>query len=63
MRIHLRISPNKEAVPFNYQHLLTGATHKWLGNNQEHGTVSLYSFSNLTRSKVKQKQLDFPDGS
>ena len=62
MRINLRISANKELVPFTYQHLLTGAIHKWLGDNQDHGAVSLYSFSNLTGSKLKNKQLDFPDG-
>lgn len=62
MRIQLKISPNKEVVPFGYQHLLTGAIHKWLGENQEHGSVSLYSFSNLTNARVKQKQLNFQDG-
>ena len=36
MRINLRISANKELVPFTYQHLLTGAIHKWLGDNQDH---------------------------
>lgn len=45
MRIQLKISPNKEVVPFGYQHLLTGAIHKWLGENQEHGSSSFYSFS------------------
>ncbi len=52
MRIKLQISANKELVPFNYQHLLTGTIHKRLGNNQDHGAVSLYSFSNLTGSKI-----------
>ena len=46
MRIYIKISKNKEIIPFNYQHLLTGVVHKWIGvNNNEHGKRSLYSFS------------------
>lgn len=46
MRLYIKLSKNKETIPFNYQHLLTGVVHKWIGErNNEHGKRSLYSFS------------------
>jgi len=46
MRIYLKLTKNTELLPYNYQSFLTGALHKWIGNNNiEHGKVSLYSFS------------------
>ena len=45
MRIYLQLSPNKEIVPFNYQQHLVGAFHKWLGENELHDDISLYSLS------------------
>jgi len=47
MRIYLRLSQNKKKViPFNYQELLTGTVHKWLGaNNASHGKPNQISFS------------------
>jgi CRISPR-associated endoribonuclease Cas6 len=46
MRLHLCISGKNEILPFNYQPILTRAIHKWLGeNNEDHGKLSLYSFS------------------
>lgn len=51
MRLFLKISANNEMLPFNYQPLLTGVIHKWIGkNNIEHGMTSLYSFSWLRRT-------------
>jgi CRISPR-associated endoribonuclease Cas6 len=63
MRLHLKLTPNTEAVPFNYQHVLTGALHKWLGRNDLHDKISLYSFSWL-RGKVESTEggLYFPQG-
>jgi CRISPR-associated endoribonuclease Cas6 len=63
MRLHLRLSPNKEPVPYNYQHQLTGSLHKWLGNNKLHDKISLYSFSWL-RGKAERVDggLNFPNG-
>lgn len=63
MRLHLRLTPNTEPVPFNYQHELTGALHKWLGQNDLHDKISLYSFSWL-RGKVETTEdgLNFPQG-
>lgn len=48
MRIHLIIRSSDSIIPFNHQHLLTGTIHKWLGWNNEHGSLSLYSFSQLS---------------
>lgn len=56
MRLYLKLSKNKETIPFNYQHLLTGVIHKWIGNkNTEHGKMSLYSFSWLQNTKKKEE--------
>ena len=52
MRAHLKIHSTDKIVPFDHQSLLTGTIHKWLGWNNEHGKVSLYSFSQLTDGKV-----------
>lgn len=63
MRIHLKIRATHQIVPFNHQHLLTGVIHKWLGWNQEHGEVSLYSFSRLEGGKKANGGLVFENGS
>lgn len=56
MRLYLKLSKNKEIIPFNYQHLLTGAIHKWIGKeNGEHGAISLYSFSWLQNARTNNK--------
>ncbi len=62
MRIYLQLTPNKQIVPYNYQHVLTGAIHKWLGYNREHDEISLYSFSWLKRAIVGNGGLRFPNG-
>ncbi len=55
MRLYLRLSRNKELIPFNYQPFLVGAIHKWLGeNNKEHGKISLHSFSWLQNVDAKK---------
>lgn len=54
MRLYLKVTRNNKPVPFNYQSFITGAIHKWLGNNEHHGALSLYSFSwfeNVTTRK------------
>lgn len=59
MRIYIKLSRNKELIPFNYQHLLTGVIHKWIGKgNQEHGEKSLYSFSWLQNVSVSKNGLN-----
>lgn len=59
MRIHLKIKTSNRAIPFNHQPLLTGTIHKWLGWNDEHGEVSLYSFSQLEGGKATEEGLQF----
>lgn len=50
MRIHLATTPNDKPVSFDYQQKLVGVLHKWLGgDNNEHGNMSLYSFSCMGR--------------
>jgi len=45
MRLYLKLSKNKQLVPFDYQVNLVGALHKWLGENNYHDDLSLYSMS------------------
>lgn len=61
MRLHLSLTPNTDPVPFNYQHQLTGALHKWLGENDLHDKISLYSFSWLRGDveRVDEKHISF----
>jgi len=63
MRLILKISPNKNLVPFNYQKYLVGRFHKWLGENKEHDDVSLYSLSWLQGGEKVNVGLDFKYGS
>lgn len=63
MRIHLTTTPNTETVPFNYQAKLIGSVHKWLGNNEIHNRISLYSFSWLMYGKKEGNGLSFRNGS
>jgi CRISPR-associated endoribonuclease Cas6 len=63
MRIHLKITRNKEIVPFSYQENLVSALHRWLGkDNEYHNQLSLYSMSWLSYGKQKEGGLDFPKG-
>jgi CRISPR-associated endoribonuclease Cas6 len=62
MRLYFTLSPNSRPVPFAYQHFLTGAFHKWLGANQLHDALSLYSLSWLDGSIMRRGALEFPRG-
>jgi CRISPR-associated endoribonuclease Cas6 len=62
MRIYLTLSKNTETVPFAYQQLLTGVLHKWIGKNEVHDEMSLYSFSWLKNGKASSKGINFPGG-
>ena len=63
MRLYLKLSKNKQTVPFDYQVNLVGALHKWLGQNDLHDELSLYSMSWLNgNSRVQGKGLSFPNG-
>lgn len=62
MRIHLKLSKNTEPVDFSYQQKQVGTIHKWLGVNDIHDQMSLYSFSWLKGGKKVNEQLDFANG-
>lgn len=59
MRIHLKIQTANKIIPFDHQPLLTGTINKWLGWNDEHGKLSLFSFSQLEGGKATPKGLRF----
>jgi len=64
MRLYIKLSRNKETIPFNYQHLLTGVIHKWIGeNNKEHGNRSLYSFSWLQNTSTVKSGINLNSNS
>ena len=62
MRVHLKIKSSNQIIPFDHQPLLTGIIHKWLGWNDVHGKVSLYSFSQLEGGKATPEGLEFENG-
>jgi len=62
MRLHFTLSANTEIVPYDYQHLLTGRFHAWLGNNDVHNDISLYSLSWLYGGRQEGNGLNFPKG-
>lgn len=62
MRIHLRTNSITTTIPFDHQPLLVGTIHKWLGWNNEHGKISLYSFSRLDGGTKKNNELYFKNG-
>jgi CRISPR-associated endoribonuclease Cas6 len=59
MRIFIKILANNSLIPFNYQHLLTGAIHKWWGVNKWHNETSFYSFSSLIGGQKNGDKLLF----
>lgn len=63
MRIKLNISENLQLVPFNYRELIVTKIHQWLGKNEIHDKISLYSFSSLENAITTKKGLNFPKGS
>lgn len=62
MRLRLTLTPNQQPVNFNYQHFLTGAFHNWLGKNELHDRISLYSLSWLDGGMRVNNHLEFPKG-
>jgi len=62
MRLYFKTTPNTEPVPFTYQVALVGALHKWLGDNDLHDDMSLYSLSWLYNGKQHKDGLEFPQG-
>src|SRR6188768_1928206 len=63
MRLYLKLKPSGNTpVSFNYQPKLTGAIHKWLGQNKWHDVISLYSFSWLNGGRKIGNNLFFENG-
>jgi CRISPR-associated endoribonuclease Cas6 len=62
MRLHFFLTSNRQAVPFSYQHFLTGALHKWLDANRLHDRLSLYSLSWLDGGRMRAGALEFSGG-
>ena len=62
MRLNLKLTANTEPVPFNHLHRLTGCLHKWLGQNDLHDDLSLYSFGWLSGGAAENGHLAFPRG-
>ncbi len=53
MRLHIKTTPNTTPIPMDYQPKMVGVIHKWLGeNNDDHGKISLYSFSLLQGTTI-----------
>ncbi len=63
MRLYLKTTPNKKIIPYAYQQHVVGAFHKWLGKNDVHDHLSLYSLSWLSGGKGQKEGLNFPNGS
>ena len=62
MRLHFSLTPNTQVVPFNYQNYLIGTFHKWMGWNEIHDSISLYSLSWLQNGKMTQGGFSYPNG-
>jgi CRISPR-associated endoribonuclease Cas6 len=62
MRIHLTITKNQSIVPYDNIPVLVGSLHKWIGQNEWHNQISLYSFSWLRGGKSGHDGLNFPSG-
>ncbi len=64
MRLYLKLSKNTKTIPFNYQELLTGTIHKWIGeNNEEHGKPGRYSFSWLQNTVTNKSGIEIRQNS
>lgn len=62
MRLKLTLSPNTSVVGFDYQQKLLGVLHKWIGENDIHGKISLYSFSSLLNGRLINGGFNFKNG-
>lgn len=62
MRLNMKLTPNTEPMPFDHLHQLTGALHRWLGLNDVHDELSLYSFGWLHGGAARDGHLHFPNG-
>lgn len=59
MRIYITLTQSDKTIPFNYQQLITGIIHRWLGkNNDYHGRYALFSFSWLQNVDTTTKGIN-----
>lgn len=59
MRIYLSLTKNNKTIPYNYQELLTGTIHKWIGKENEiHGESGAFSFSWLQNTISNKNGID-----
>lgn len=64
MRLHIKLISKGITIPYDHQPKLVGTIHKWLGKeNEEHGSLSLYSFSRLGNAKSIKNGLRFESDS
>lgn len=62
MRLYLKLSKNNKTIPFNYQELMTGVIHKWIGlDNDVHGKSGQYSFSWLQNTLATKEGINLED--
>lgn len=62
MRLHLQLSATRERVPFNHYHRLISVFNRWLGPNELHDSLSLYSLSGLQGGGARDGALSFSHG-
>lgn len=63
MKFRIHLTANSAGIPFNYTHKLCGIFHQWLGPNELHDMMSLYSLGWLSsRAKAEKGALWFKDG-
>lgn len=62
MRIHIKTSANTQPIKFDYLQKLVGTIHKWIGPNDIHDSMSLYSFSWLMGAELTNGFLEFING-
>ncbi len=62
MKFRIFLTANSERVPFDYAHQLCSIFHHWLGPNELHDIMSLYSLGWLKGGKATGGGLEFDDG-
>lgn len=63
MKFRIHLTANQASIPFNYAHKLCGIFHQWMGPNDLHNIMSLYSLGWLSGpGKAEKGALWFKDG-
>ena len=62
MKFRVHFSENREPIPYDYPHRLCGIFHHWLGPNELHEILSLYSLGWLKGKCIADRGLNFPEG-